>query len=347
MNDKTEQGFQAPAVYDDSMTSTAILIMDKNAMASMMEMAELMASSKVTIPQHLRGNKGDCMAVVMQAVQWKMNPFAIAQKTHLSQSGALGYEAQLINTVIVTTGAVRGQPEFEFIGDWGKILGKVEERKSDKGGKYYVAGWSKGDEEGLGVIVTATLRGESAPRTITVMLSQCYPRFSTQWATDPQQQITYVGVRKFSRRYAPGAILGVYTPEELDTPPTEIEINPTDFKSNGKPPIDQPPAFYPDDKFKSNLPTWAKMIAEGKKTAADIIKTVQSKNPLTDDQKAEIMAVKALASKEQMDDIATKAEAAGITWDEVCRGIGIEPDEVMEAEQVARALAFINNPMGE
>lgn len=221
-----------PAVAEQS-TSAFSLVMNDEAMDRMMTAAKMMASAKVTIPAHLRNSEGDCMAVIMQAAQWKMNPFAVAQKTHLSQSGALGYEAQLINAVVVSCGAISGQPEFQFIGDWSKILGKVEERKSDKGGKYYVATYNKADENGLGVICRATLRGESEPREITVMLTQCYPRFSTQWATDPQQQITYVAVRKFARRYAPGAILGVYEVDELDTPPVEKEINPQPKRQTG------------------------------------------------------------------------------------------------------------------
>ncbi|MCB1452689.1 MAG: hypothetical protein KDJ43_03505, partial [Rhizobiaceae bacterium] len=45
--------------------------------------------------------------------------------------------------------------------------------------------------------------------------------------TDPQQQITYLAVRKFARRYAPGAILGVYTDEEISAADVgEKEINP-------------------------------------------------------------------------------------------------------------------------
>ena len=214
-------------VASDQSTSAFSLVMNDGAMDRMMSAAKMMASAKVTIPAHLRNSEGDCMAVIMQAAQWKMNPFAVAQKTHLSQSGALGYEAQLINAVVVSCGAITGQPEFEFLGDWSKILGKVKECKSDKGGKYYVADYDKSLEEGLGVICTARLRGEAEPRMIQVMLTQCYPRFSTQWATDPQQQITYVAVRKFARRYAPGAILGVYEVEELDTPPMEKEINPS------------------------------------------------------------------------------------------------------------------------
>jgi hypothetical protein len=159
----------------------------------------------------------------MQSIQWRMNPFAVAQKTHMTQGGALGYEAQLVNAVITTLAPIKTRPEFEFFGDWSKIIGKVEERKSDKGGKYYVATWKKEDEEGLGVRCRATFIGESEPREVECLLTQCYPRFSTQWATDPQQQITYAAVRKWGRRYSPDVILGVYTPEELEAIPPGAE----------------------------------------------------------------------------------------------------------------------------
>lgn len=263
-------------------TSSNSLVLDSASMDKMLRVADLMASSKVTIPSHFRNSPGDCLAVVMQAMQWGMNPFSIAQKTHLSQGGALGYEAQLINAVIVGCGALKGQPEFEFIGDWKKILGKVEEKKSEKGGKYYVPTYTKNDEDGLGVICRATLRGEDKPREITVMLSQCYPRFSTQWATDPQQQITYVSVRKFGRRYAPGAILGVYTKEELDTSVVvERDMGNAEV-------VVESPAPYSDEKFNANRATWKQIVESGRKTSAELIIFLEAKAPLTDDQKKEI-----------------------------------------------------------
>jgi hypothetical protein len=195
--------------------STSSLVLDAHSFSQVMAFAEVMATGRATIPQHLRNSPADCMAVIMQSMQWGMNPFAVSQKTHLSQSGALGYESQLVNAVVITRAPIEHRPDFEFIGDWSKILGKVKEMKSDKGGKYYVADWNKPDEDGLGVICRCTIRGEAKPREVMVMMSQAYPRFSTQWATDPQQQITYLAIRKWARRYTPDVLLGVYTPEEL------------------------------------------------------------------------------------------------------------------------------------
>lgn len=47
---------------------------------------------------------------------------------------------------------------------------------------------------------------------------------------------------------------------------------------------------YPADAFEKNLPTWRGLINAGKKTAAQIIATVESKAPLTAEQKAQLTA---------------------------------------------------------
>lgn len=47
---------------------------------------------------------------------------------------------------------------------------------------------------------------------------------------------------------------------------------------------------YPADAFEKNLPTWRGLISAGKKTAAQIIATVESKAPLTAEQKAQLTA---------------------------------------------------------
>ena len=49
---------------------------------------------------------------------------------------------------------------------------------------------------------------------------------------------------------------------------------------------------YPQDKFDNAFPGWKKLIADGKKTADDIIAMASSKHPLTDAQKAAIRGEK-------------------------------------------------------
>ncbi len=93
-------------------------------MNSMMRAAELMAAGRATVPKHLQGNASDCMAVIMQAMQWGMNPFVVAQKTHIV-NGALGYEAQLVNAVLQSSGAIKGRFRYEYRGDGNELECRV------------------------------------------------------------------------------------------------------------------------------------------------------------------------------------------------------------------------------
>jgi hypothetical protein len=111
-----------------------------------------------------------------------------------------------------------------YIGDWNKIAGKTKmvQGQNNKG-KYAVRDWSDNDELGLGVIVSGKLNGETEPRELTVMMNQCAVRNSTLWVTFPQQQIYYFAVKMWFRRYCPDAIMGMYSPDELET----IDVTPT------------------------------------------------------------------------------------------------------------------------
>jgi len=189
--------------------SASNAVFNVQALGQLTAFAELMAQSAVTVPKHLAGKPADCMAIVMQAMQWGMNPYAVAQKTHLV-NGVLGYEAQLVNAVISSSSAIVGRFHYEYGGDWEKIAGKKDGR----------------DELGLFVRVGAVLRGET---DITwgenIYLADITTRNSPLWKTAPKQQIAYLAVKYWARLYCPEVILGVYSPDEVEQR-TEKEINP-------------------------------------------------------------------------------------------------------------------------
>jgi len=189
--------------------SASNAVFNVQALGQLTSFAELMAQSAVTVPKHLVGKPADCMAIVMQAMQWGMNPYAVAQKTHLV-NGVLGYEAQLVNAVISSSNAIVGRFHYEYGGDWEKIAGKKENR----------------DELGLYIEVGAVLRGE---KEITwsepIYLADVSTRNSPLWKTAPKQQIAYLAVKYWARLYCPEVILGVYSQDEVDQP-AEKEINP-------------------------------------------------------------------------------------------------------------------------
>ena len=210
-----------------AIKSTNDIIFSPTSMQQMHQVATLMASSACTVPQHLRGNVGDCFAIAMQAAQWGMNPFAVAQKTHIV-SGTLGYEAQLVNAVITSMAPTKGRLKFEWYGNWDKVIGNFKEETSAAGKKYRKLASTLADEKGCGVRVFATMNDETEPRVLELLLTQAGVRNSTLWADDPKQQLAYLAIKRWSRLYCPDVIMGVYSADELETIPTEREINPAD-----------------------------------------------------------------------------------------------------------------------
>lgn len=187
--------------------TTDLLMLDDALLTRMMKLAEFMATGKSTLPRHYRGNPGDCLAVIMQSAQWRMNPYAVAQKTFFVND-AIGYEGQLWNAVIQSVGAIEGDFDYEWFGPWERVIGKFEIRKGDKG-EYRVPGWKLADEDGIGIRIGATRHSDQKRYVLELLLAQCRVRNSPLWADDPKQQIAYLAIRKWGRLYTPAAILGL------------------------------------------------------------------------------------------------------------------------------------------
>lgn len=310
----TQSTNEMPVVIDDGMTSMNMM-QDGAVMDRMIRFAEIMATGKATIPAELR-NVGDCLAITMQAMNWKMNPFSVAQKTFFT-SGKIGYEAQLVSAAITNSNAVVGNFGFEWFGPWEKVIGKFEIRRSDKG-EYRVPGWKLEDENGIGIRCWNTLRGESEPRVLELLLAQARTRNSTLWADDPKQQLAYLAQKRWARLYAPGVILGVYTPDELEQP-AERNMGAAEVVSS-RPAQAAAPAALPDysqDDFANNLPKWSAAINDGRLTAEEVITRASTKGVLSEAQKAKIRAAaqpKQETHPEVIDAPEQKAQADDDGW---------------------------------
>lgn len=198
-----QQDSQLNTIEPSRMSSLSIMSSDEH-MARVSKMAKLMASSKVTVPKHLQNNEGDCAAVIMQSMNWGMDPFIVAQKTHLVGS-TLGYEAQLVNAVVCSSKAISGTFSYEYKDEVGS-----------------------GASMSVSCRVGAVLRGQNE---ITwgewLNSSSVTTKNSPLWKTNVKQQMGYLQVKNWSRLYAPSAILGVYTYDELlDSPIKDINEAP-------------------------------------------------------------------------------------------------------------------------
>lgn len=158
-----------------------------------MQFARLMAIGGIAVPEHLRGNVGACLAVCFQAVEWRMSPYAVANKSY-SVNNRLAFESQLIQAVILQRAPIKGRLSYEYTGEGDKRRCKVAAVLADGSG---------------------TVEYE------TPEFGRIQPKNSPLWKTDPDQQLAYFAGRSLCRRHFPDVLLGVYERDETAAAPIQ------------------------------------------------------------------------------------------------------------------------------
>ncbi|MGK0556128.1 RecT family recombinase [Bordetella bronchiseptica] len=277
-------------------TTTSGLVLHTDNMDSMMRAAEMMAAGRATVPKHLQNNPSDCMAVIMQAMQWNMNPFVVAQKTHLV-NGTLGYEAQLVNAVVQASGAITGRFHYEY----------------------------KDEGNALQCRVGAVIAGES---DITwsewLKISDVTTKNSPLWKTNPRQQMGYLQVKNWTRAYTPGALLGVYTSDELiDAQPRERDITPKSAAEFAKAAKPQPAAQVDREQIIRDLEMIARSNDPAEKRTADLTEAWMAlgKDGRAAVGKNEITRIEALAKAEDAPPVHTSQQGVEPAEDNPFEGV--------------------------
>lgn len=154
--------------------------------SELMEFAKMMAISGTAIPKHLRDNPGACLAITIQAKEWAMSPFAVANKSY-SVNDRIGYESQLVAAVVLRRAPILGRFEITYSGQAGT----------------------------RSCTVTCTTTDGQKVAYTTPELDKITVKNSPLWKSDPDQQLSYYAQRSLCRRYFPDVLLGVYTQDEL------------------------------------------------------------------------------------------------------------------------------------
>lgn len=168
--------------------------------AQQVDFARDMAKARVSIPQHLKGSVGDCLAVVDIATRAGLSPYMVANKTYV-QAGRLSFESQLYHAFAQASGLLKGDLNVEYE--------------------------NTGDD--LVCIVTGYLRADPfTPRTHrSEPLIKAHPghvqkdgktfvKGSPLWDRKPKVQLFYDTSRDWVRIYCPRATLGIFTPDEIE-----------------------------------------------------------------------------------------------------------------------------------
>ena len=209
------------------------LMYDEKLNQYFMQNAALMAKSPM-MPPLFRGDVYGCFALQQLAYQWEMMPALLAPGIYkVSADAPLSLEGKTVKAIMDKFAPVKDHfIEDEYIGDWSKILGRFETRHNSQGKPYKVPAWKPEDEKDLGIILRAeTKTGHKIEYKL--MLTQCLTRNSTLWAEDPQLQIFYRAIARFSRKYFPGILGGMYIKEEIsDGEIVDVEVVPNPEPEN-------------------------------------------------------------------------------------------------------------------
>jgi len=131
-------------------------------------------------------------------------------------------------------------------------------------------------------------KDRSHPTSITEYMVEC-KRGTQPWGSHPRRMLRHKAMIQCAR--VAFGFAGIYDPDEAERirdagMAEDVGRGATIHQITE---VVEAPA-YPQDAFEKNLPTWRGLIAGGKKSADQIIATVQIKGTLTDEQIAAIKA---------------------------------------------------------
>lgn len=132
-------------------------------------------------------------------------------------------------------------------------------------------------------------KDRSRPVRVTEFMSEC-KRGTGPWQSHPRRMLRHKAMIQCARlAFGYG---GIYDQDEAERIVESVEP-----RHMGAAQVVEPPHHYPAADFDKNVGAWAKVIADGKKTEAQIVAMVQTKGKLTDEQRKRLRdEVKRLAA---------------------------------------------------
>ncbi|MNM48488.1 RecT family protein [compost metagenome] len=259
-----------------------------NNIGEALQLADIMAQANL-MPEHLRGKPGDCLLVVMQAQRWGMDAVSVAQSTAVVR-GKLCYEGKLVAAALYAMGAIDGRLRYEF----------------------------SGTGQNRCVRVTGKPRGTASEQVVEGTVAD-WQTNNDAWKRQPDDMLVYRGTRQWARRYAPDAMLGVYTPDEMEDTEPHRTVATVAVRTE--------PAIYSAAEFTKNLPNWKAVIESGRKKPEDLIAMVEAKAKarMTDEQRKQLRQCEAIEVAEEVPaqdtpNTTTDSAADPIDWDEPAAG---------------------------
>lgn len=254
----------------------------------------------------------NCMIALDMAQRMNANPLQVMQNLNIIE-GKPSWSSQFIIAAINASGKFSPlRFDLEWLGEMDATYSTFEWENRQKVEKKHKVRITNARCVAWAIEKATGERLESAPVTIEMAVNEgWYGKNGSKWRSMPDLMLRYRSAAFFGRIYAPELLMGLPTTEEVQ----DVFVQDADGnvvhagrqvvpKSAGTlntatGDVRQEPESYPSADFDRGLPGWAKVVADGRKSIADLVATLESKAPLTDEQKQRLQAaVAALAPQD-------------------------------------------------
>lgn len=253
----------------------------------------------------------NCMIALDMAQRMNANPLQVMQNLNIIE-GKPSWSSQFIIAAINASGKFSPlRFDLEWLGEMDATYSTFEWENRQKVEKKHKVRITNARCVAWAIEKATGERLESAPVTIEMAVNEgWYGKNGSKWRSMPDLMLRYRSAAFFGRIYAPELLMGLPTTEEVQdvfvqdadgnvvhagrqaVPKSAGTINTTGD-------VRQEPDSYPAADFDKGLPGWAKVVANGRKSMADLVATLESKASLTDEQKQRLQAaVAALAPQD-------------------------------------------------
>lgn len=207
-------------------------------------LAQFMAKANVSLPKFLRGNVGDCLAIIDIASRTGLSPYMLANTAYQTPAGGMAFESKAYHAILIQSGRIKESAlhvRYEGEGParkcivWGTLIGETEPRTYTSPPLYKLhPGYSYKTREGNtnsakdityveGQRLIAAARVQAKAAAIEAGMSEdeagmiaeaatvpgLWVKGSPLWDDKPDVQHFYDTTRDWGRMFTPVATLGV------------------------------------------------------------------------------------------------------------------------------------------
>lgn len=165
-------------------------------LAQLVDFAQSMAKARFSIPEHMQGNPGDCLAIIDIATRANLSPYMLALQTYVDpKTKRLAFMSQAYHALVFPW--IVGELDVTYHGEGEELV-------------CVISGVLKSDPKKVRSHESQPLKDARPKRNDTGQV-----KGSPLWDRKPRVQLFYDTSRDWVRLYCPRATLGIYTPEEL------------------------------------------------------------------------------------------------------------------------------------